>query len=287
MPDRKQLAREALGASLQLRTKNGKNLVDPICIYDFVEALEIELRFAAISSLEGMYSGTPRPAIVLGSERPAGRRAYTCGHELGHHHFGHGTRVDELRPDGAGPAPFDPEEFLAQSFAGFLLMPKLAICNAFTVRGWKPANATSEQIYRISNFFGVTYSGLVNHMARALHLLAEPNAEGLLLSKLAEIRAQFHTDPKRQLVLVDGFWKGRPIDLEVGDIVHAPSGVACEGACLVHIESTAKGELFEASRPGHGRVVNSATGWASFVRVSRHFFVGRSIYRHLEETADE
>jgi len=287
MSDRKQLAREALGAALQLRTGNGKNLVDPICIYDFVEALKIELRFADIPSLEGMYSQTPRPAIILGSERPAGRRAYTCGHELGHHHFGHGTRVDELRPDGAGRAPFDPEEFLAQSFAGFLLMPKLSICNAFTIRGWKPAKATSEQIYRISNLFGVTYSGLVHHMARALHILAEPDAEELLLSKLPEIRAQFLTDPKRQLVLVDGFWKGRPIDLEVGDIVHAPSDVTCEGTCLVHIESTASGELFEASRPGHGRLANTATGWASFVRVSRHFFVGRSIYRHLEEVADE
>lgn len=285
--DRKQMAREALGAALQLRTSNGKNLVDPICIYDFAESLKIEVRFADIPSLEGMYSSTPRPTIILGSERPAGRRAYTCGHELGHHRFGHGTRVDEFRPDDAGPAPFEPEEFLAQSFAGFLLMPKLAICNAFACRGWKPAGATPEQIYRISNLFGVTYSGLIHHMARALQILAEPEADRLLAVKLPGIRSQFITDSKRQLVLVDEFWKGRPIDVEVGDIVHAPSGIACEGGCLTHIGQTAEGELFEASRPGYGRFTNSRTGWASFVRVSRHFYVGRSIYRHLEEVADE
>ena len=46
---------------------------------------------------------------------------------------------------------FEPEEFMAQSFAGFLLMPKLAVCNAFKVRGWNPAQSSPEQIYRISN----------------------------------------------------------------------------------------------------------------------------------------
>lgn len=285
--DRKQLAREALGSALQLRAKLGKNLIDPICIYDVVESLKVELRFADIPSLEGMYSSAPRPAIILGSERPAGRRVYTCAHELGHHHFGHGTRVDELRADDSGPAPFEPEEFLAQVFAGILLMPKLAICNAFSIRGWKPESATPEQIYRISNLFGVTYSGLIQHMTRTLLMLAEPEAERLLAVKLPSIRSQFCADGKRQLVFVDEFWKGRPIDLEVGDIVYAPRTVSCEGACLVHAGQTSTGVLFEACQPGHGRLVGSKTGWASFVRISRHFYVGRSIYRHLEDILDD
>jgi Zn-dependent peptidase ImmA (M78 family) len=285
--DRKQLAREALSAALRLRLTNGKNLVDPICIYDFAESLQVEVRFADIPSLEGMYSNAPCPAIILGSERPAGRRVYTCSHELGHHYFGHGMQVDEFRPEEAAPALSRPEEFLAQVFAGFLLMPKLAVCNAFAVRGWKPAVATPEQIYRISNFFGVTYSGLIYHMAKTLQILAMPDADRLLAVKLPSVRAKFCTNPKSQLVIVDEFWKGRPIDLEVGDIVHATLGIICEGDCLVHTGRTATGELFEAARPGHGRFVNSKTGWASFIRVSRHFYVGRSIYRHLEEVADE
>jgi len=284
---RKELAREALAAALQLRTSKGRNLVDPICIYDLAEELKIELRFADIPSLEGMYSNAPRPAIILGSERPAGRRVYTCGHEMGHHRFGHGMRVDELRPDDADPPPFDPQEFIAQSFAGFLLMPKLALCNAFSIRGWKPAEATAEQIYRISNLFGVTYSGLIHHMANSLGILSGSNAEKLLHIKLRDIRADFITAPKRQLVLVDKFWKARAIDLEVGDLVLAPWNAVCEGRCLIHIERTAKGELLEASQPGHGRFADSASDWACFVRVSRRFYVGRSIYRHLEEVADE
>ena len=284
-PTRKDLAREA--AALQLRTSKGRNLVDPICIYDLAEKLRIEVRFADIPSLEGMYSNAPRPTIIIGSERPAGRRVYTCGHEIAHHHFGHGTRVDELRPDDAGPPPFEPEEFLAQSFAGFPLMSKLALCNAFSTRGWKAAEATAEQIYRISNLFGVTYTGLIHHMANSLKLLSGSNAEKLLHIKLREIRADFITDPKRQLVLVDKFWKARAIDLEVGDLVVAPADTICEGRCLIHVERMSKGELFEASQPGQGRFVDAASGWASFIRVSRRYFVGRSIYRHLEEVVDE
>jgi Zn-dependent peptidase ImmA (M78 family) len=284
---RKELARTALTAALELRTSKGRNLVDPLCIYDLAEELKIELRFADLPSLEGMYSSAPRAAIIIGSERPAGRRVYTCAHEVGHHRFGHGTRVDEIRSEDAGPLPFDPEEFIAQSFAGFLLMPKLAVCNAFATRGWKPAKATEEQIYRISNLFGVSYGGLIRHMANSLGILSAPVAEKLVQSKLKDIRGEFISDPKRQLVLVDRFWKGRPIDLEVGDLVLAPESTVGEGNCLTHVERNAKGELFEACQPGHGRLADSASGWASFVRVSRRCFVGRSIYRHLEEVADE
>jgi Zn-dependent peptidase ImmA (M78 family) len=284
---RKELARTALAAALELRASKGHNLVDPLCIYDLAEELKIEVRFADLPSLEGMYSSAPRPAIIIGSERPAGRRVYTCAHEVGHHRFGHGTRVDEIRSEDVGPPPFDPDEFLVQSFAGFLLMPKLAVCNAFATRGWKPAQASEEQIYRISNLFGVSYTGLVRHMENALGILSASAAEKLLGTKLKDIRRDFISDPKRQLVLVDHLWKGRPVDLEVGDIALVPTGTVGEGCSLSHVETTAKGELFEARQPGHGRLTDATSSWANFVRVSRRSFVGRSIYRHLEEVADE
>jgi Zn-dependent peptidase ImmA (M78 family) len=286
MQTRKDLARKALAAALEIRKNNVKNLVEPICIYDLAEQLEIEVRFADIPSLEGMYSSTPRPAIIIGSERPSGRRVYTCAHELGHHVFGHGTRVDELRPDGVEPPNFEPEEFLAQAFSGFLLMPKLALCNAFSNRGWKPAHATAEQIYRVSNYFGVTYAAFIHHLS-VLSLLPALNKAHLLNIKPKDIRAAFIPDPKRQLVIVDAFWKGRAIDLEVGDIVLTPIEAVSEGSCLTKIGQTQQGGLFEAVQPGRGRLVYSAANWAGFVRVSRHFYVGRSIYRHFEEEANE
>ena len=74
--------------------------------------------------------------------------------------------------------------------------------------------------------------------------------------------------------------------LEVGDLVFTPAGTICEGRCLLQVEPKAKGELFEASGPGQGRFVNVESAWSSFVRVSRRCFVGRSVYRHLEEVSN-
>jgi hypothetical protein len=41
------------------------------------------------------------------------RRAYDCAHELGHHVFGHGSSIDELREDAKAQPWEDPKEFLA------------------------------------------------------------------------------------------------------------------------------------------------------------------------------
>jgi Zn-dependent peptidase ImmA (M78 family) len=285
--ERKQLARESLNAALQLRAKMGKDLIGPICIYDVAEEAKLEVRFADIPSLEGMYSNFPKPAIVVGSERPVGRRVYTCAHELGHHVFGHGTRIDELRPEDEAAAPFEPEEFLAQTFAGFLLMPKLAVCNAFAERGWKPIQCNEEQAYRIANLFGVTYTGLLHHMSVSLGLIPRESAQHLMQTKLKEIRRKFISEEKRSLILVDTFWKGRPIDLEVEDLVIVPPGSSFEGSCLRGVGEQKSGKILEAVAPGHGRFTESSSGWASFVRVSRRNYAGRSIYRHLEEVNDE
>jgi hypothetical protein len=194
--------------------------------------------------------------------------------------------VDELRSDGSEAASFDPEEFMAQTFAGFLLMPKLAVCNAFKARGWKPAQSSPEQIYKISNLFGVTYTALIQHMI-SMELLPRQQSEKLVNIQLKDIRSAFVSDPKRQLVMVDALWRGRAIDLEVGDLILTPAMVVSEGSCLTKVEHTDKGGLFEAVQPGRGRLSDSTSDWASFVRVSRQFYVGRSIYRHFEEEANE
>jgi len=285
MLTRKDLARKALAAALEIRKTKG-NFLNPICIYDLAEELNIGVWFADIPSLEGMYSNSPRPAIIIGSERPAGRRVYTCGHELGHHVFGHGARVDELRSDNSETPRFEPEEFMAQTFAGFLLMPKLAVCNAFKVRGWNPAQSSPEHIYRISNLFGVTYTALIQHMA-SMELMTRQQSDKLANISLKDIRSAFISDPKRQLVMVDTFWTTRAVDLEVGDFILTPAAAISEGSCLTKVEQTDKGGLYEAVQPGRCRLADSAADWASFVRVSRQSYVGRSIYRHFEEVANE
>ena len=92
MTDRKQMARMAAMVALRTRNKAGATLGQAICVYDLAEHLGIEVRFLDIPSMEGFYSKNPGPLILLSTLRPAGRRVFTCAHELGHHVLGHGTR---------------------------------------------------------------------------------------------------------------------------------------------------------------------------------------------------
>ena len=90
----------------------------PICIYGLCETLGVAVRFNNIN-MEGMYQRGVPPRIHLSARRPLPRRAYNCAHELGHHVFGHGSSIDELREDAKAQPWEDPKEFLADTFAGF------------------------------------------------------------------------------------------------------------------------------------------------------------------------
>ena len=151
MMDRKTVARQSMAAALRMRRSAGFPLEEAICVYGLAERLGIEVRFADIPSMEGMYYRASEPAIILSSLRPAGRRAFTCAHELGHHSNGDGTSVDQLvgKPHRSG---FDAKEFAADCFAGALLMPKMAIQRAFALREWDIQECTPAQVYTVSNY---------------------------------------------------------------------------------------------------------------------------------------
>lgn len=285
---RKKLAREALLAALETRRSTRRSSLEALCIYDVAEELAVDVWFQALPSLEGMYSKEPGPAILLGSERPATRRVYTCAHELGHHVFGHCTSVDELPVDGSSrPIESIPEEFVAQTFAGFLLMPKLAVQSAFISRGWSLAAATPEEVYRIANVFGVGYQTLISHLSFCLGLITADHAQRLAKTKLKEIRAAVAAeDMRRPLIIVDSMWKGRAVDTEIGDIILAPAGSDAEGDVLRPLRSSSRGTFWEPSVPGLGRLVQREIGWAANVRVSRQGFSGRACFRHLPEGAN-
>jgi Zn-dependent peptidase ImmA (M78 family) len=126
---RRDLALDALGQALKLRSEMGIKPQAPAPVFDVIDRLGIKLSFIPIPSLEGVYQGQPNPVILVSSDRPPGRQAYTGAHELGHHVYGHGVavgaasgEVGQEPPESAGP-----EEYLADRFAGFFLMPKTAV----------------------------------------------------------------------------------------------------------------------------------------------------------------
>jgi hypothetical protein len=146
------LAQRAAATALRLRVQHGRGLQSPICPYDLAVVMGIEVRFVAVPSLEGIYTAGDPPLIVVNSLRPAGRRRYTCAHEIGHHVFGHGTRVDELGEDAS--EGFDPEEYSADRFAAALLLPQSAVMRAFSARGWSVSTCSPIEIYTVAGYFG-------------------------------------------------------------------------------------------------------------------------------------
>src|SRR5690349_12677173 len=131
---RRALANHAMQASINARMGAGVDLVSPVDIYAVCHALGVHVTFNKID-MEGMYQRGRPPRIHLSSRRPLVRRNYNCSHELGHHILGHGSSIDELRED-AKTRPWDvPNEFSADTFAGFFLMPILGIRHSFAARG--------------------------------------------------------------------------------------------------------------------------------------------------------
>ena len=285
MMDRRTTARKATAEALRTRLRAGYGLDTPLCIYDLAERLGVEVRFFDLPSMEGVYYRSPRPHIILSSLRPAGRRAFTCGHELGHHSRGDGTCLDEM-VEQWGRARFDPKEFYADCFAGALLMPKTAVERAFALRKWVIRECTPDQVYAISNYFGVGYTTLVHHLSRGLLLLPNSRAEQLL--KIAPRRAQALAvgwETTETVWVVDEHWVGRSIDVEAGDLILLHGRARIEGKCAEPVGGVADGRLLKATEPGIGRLEDSS-GWAAFVRVSRRGFVGREVHRHLGEADD-
>ena len=282
MNRRKEVAKQAFGDALRVRRAAGLDLLSPICVFDLAECLGVEVRFINVPSLEGMYVAGVQPNIILSSLRPPGRTSFNCAHELGHHNNGDGTTIDELL-DGHRDRKTEMKEFAADCFAGALLMPKMAVQRAFTLRGWHADGPSPDQIYAVSQYFGVGYSTLIQHLHRGLGLLDQPRADALLKVKPRQAQAMLlGFDLRAPVVPVDDCWTHRPIDVETETLVFAPATATVEGNCMELVGAANCGTLWRATKPGIGKIENR-TDISAFVRVSNRGFVGRSIFRHLPD----
>ena len=54
-------------------------------------------------------------------------------------------------------------------------MPKMAVERAFALRKWSISECTPDQVYMVSNYFGVGYTTLIHHLRNALLLLPGPS----------------------------------------------------------------------------------------------------------------
>jgi hypothetical protein len=284
---RRDLANQALLKSIDVRLEGKRDLMSPICIYELCDEHQVQVRFVDIN-MEGAYVANTNPLILISALRPFPRRTFTCAHELGHHIFGHRSTVDQLIVNQEKTKGVDPNEFLVDCFAGFLLMPTLGVRRAFVSRGWSPKDATPVQIFTIACCFGVGYETLLNHMTYSLRMIGEDIGKTLLKKPLPSIRKEILGIPLSDpLVVADEKWLLPTIDVEVGTRILAPANATGTSKLLTMEQDLAAGRLFRADRPGIERMYCPKTNWAVFVRISRFQFEGLSKYRHFEEVENE
>lgn len=284
MNNKPQLARLALEAALKTRQKYKIQLWEPVGIYDLAQRMGIEVRFLDAPSLEEIYFKTVPRTIIVSALRPPVRQTYNCAHGIGHSVFNHGDKINELMDESHQNKQFDPEEFLADAFAGFLLMPKTCVDGGFASRGIDPASCTEIEFYSVSCWLAVGYTTLIDHMTRSLRTMKAERAKTLGKFTPKRIRtAILHEEITEDLIIVDTNWVGRAIDAQVGDLILVPRGVELEGQCVAFYKAHEDGLLFRATIPGKGRFFDVNSGWASYVRVARRNFVGRAIFRHEED----
>jgi Zn-dependent peptidase ImmA (M78 family) len=271
------LAAQAARTAALLRAQHHIGPAEGLCPYDLAIALQIKVHFMAAPSLEGMYSPEPRPVIILSPERPAGRRRFTCAHEIGHHVFQHGYRLDELNDENSSPASL--EELLAQRFASALLMPKITVDAAFARRGWSSADAQSEQYFIVAQELGVGYTALVTNAAANLKTISAAQAAALCKIPLPKIRQGILGRPYAgDIFVVDEHWIRRTVDVEIGDLVILPRQAQFIGKC-----GSADGGNLLATAVGTGKITLRPGQAPLTLRVSKEGFVGLARYRHLEE----
>ena len=265
----------------KLRMQRGYTMFQPVNVFDICMSMDVSVRFIDIS-MEGMYTSRENytyPTIILSNQRPLPRRFFTCAHELGHHVFKHGDRIDELSDHEFSSKR--EEEILVDVFAAALLMPSIGIQAEFAKRHLKIGMATPTHFYAVASAFGVGYSTFVTNCR--IHNLINPAKEKELLkyspAKLFKAITGLN-DKATHFKIIDGFSQLPVIDLEVSNYITLPASAKIEGNHLQECTRTTTGTVFVAKRPGIVRSVYANT--SSFIRIQNMNYVGLVENRHLE-----
>lgn len=272
-------ARQIVSKTLETRKVYlGIGAHTPICPYSLCESMGLDLRFVKIASFEGMYVANQN-LVLISSERPEGRKRFTCAHEIAHHELGHGTVIDEIIEQGSNKQ----EEREADFFASMLLMPSSAINRTLNCYGASAKKLKLSDAYILSKYFGVSCQAFVYHIHKNLHLITHKQYQAFKNAELADVRKSISgITTKNQVFSVDSWWDERAIELEVGDIVVSNKPLSIDGPQIFKkLTQKSSSYVYEAISPGITRLFND--GWSSFSKISRHKFEGFFQYKYDEE----
>lgn len=285
MSSTEDIATIAYKGAIEVRERAKVPRLDPLNIFDCAEKLKVEVRFIVGGTFEGMYE-KERRVIILPTDRPAGRRVFSCAHELGHWRFKHGSMLD----DSTTMESYNnsPEERMANMFAGYLLMFPPALEAARVAFGINYATCSPQDFYVLASWFGVSYSSMLGHLRWALSKISHARYEDLKRVTPRNIRSLLvEGGESPHLIVHNSLMPRMPIDMEVGDFALLPAGVIITGTCCAALKSKSIHTLVHALSPGISLLRSTNSDWSAVARVMRRNYTGRAIFRHLESNEDE
>ncbi|MCL6216916.1 ImmA/IrrE family metallo-endopeptidase [Zunongwangia pacifica] len=281
----KELFTSAIRKASEIRLKLGYSLYEPVNVYDICSKLEIDVQFVDIN-MEGLYVNNKNlnnisPKILISRLRPFPRRVFTCGHELGHHVFNHGLKLDILTEENDSSKYKSNDEILVDTFSAHLLMPITSIQSEFKKRKLGFSTATEIDYYVISSVLGVGYQTLIIH-CKINRLIDDYKYCELAKHTPAKIFKKYFgsVDEKTYFKIIDFKTNNSPIDLEVSNYLVIPSDFEVDGQYLEKVKSTEIGTLYIAKKSGISSIYSNTN--CCFTRIQPQNYIGFAEYRHLE-----
>lgn len=276
---------EATRQADKVRTQLGLDIYQPLNIFDTCIHLGVTVRFVDIN-MEGMYIGNENgnhPTILLSRQRPFPRRFFTCAHELGHHVFKHGTRLDTLSSQAGDLSSDNREERLVNTFAGALLMPIAGIHLELVQRNLNPEQASPQDFYSLSSFFGTGYQTFVLH-CRANKIISEGKEKDLTKYSPKKILQSIigSADNNSHFKIFNNCLELSVIDLETSNYIFLPQTIQINGDHLQKYKDTSYGIGYLAVKPGIIHAIDIEGKGEFFIRIQNKDYIGLAEYRHLE-----
>jgi hypothetical protein len=155
---------EAMVAAAETLEELELDAAERIDVFEALAQAGLKLLFRPLEGVAGFYEparGAARPGVLINAGHPLALQRYSAAHELGHHVFGHGRRIDhDAEPASTARGP---EERRAEAFAAWFLMPpeavQTALCRLGMERPVGPLDA-----YALALRLGTSYKAMCTHL---------------------------------------------------------------------------------------------------------------------------
>lgn len=140
----------------------------------------------------------------------------------------------------------------------------------------------------MASHLNVGYGTLINHMTWTLNLLNRQQCKILLRTQPKEIKSQFGGSPQGEVIIVDGLWQDRIVDLEIGDILVLHGDATLDETSRLSFVGTVDGQkTYRTVARGYARAFNEHGDWAANIRIASKYYEGLARFRFFEDPEEE